>query len=179
MRPRFEDLAVTRWGARFRGRRFPCAIGWGGISGRKREGDGATPAGVLRFVGSAYRADRIARPPPARTVAVRMVPIGPADIWSDDAADPGYNHGGNARFYPFSHERMRRADRMYDVVVMTDWNWPKAEPGRGSAIFAHCWKTPRKPTAGCVAFARSDLIWIIRRWTPRSRLIVQPAALSA
>jgi L,D-peptidoglycan transpeptidase YkuD (ErfK/YbiS/YcfS/YnhG family) len=40
------DIVVTRWGARFMGRRFPCAIGRGGITQTKREGDGATPAGT-------------------------------------------------------------------------------------------------------------------------------------
>ena len=101
-----------------------------------------------------------------------MIAIRPADIWSDDPADADYNHGLNSRSHRHSHERLMRADRMYDIFVMTNWNWPVAEPGRGSAIFVHIWKTPRKPTAGCVAFSRSDLIWIIRRWRPWSRLIV-------
>lgn len=179
MKPGFGDLVVNRWGARFMGRRFVCSVGRGGVTADKREGDGATPVGTLRLVGSGYRADRLARPLPARPAGFRMVPIRSADIWSDDPRDPDYNHGMNTRNPCGGHERMMRADRMYDVVVMTDWNWPVAEPGRGSAIFVHVWKTPRRPTAGCVAFRRSDLIWIIRRWTPRSRLIVQPSVFGA
>lgn len=65
-----------------------------------------------------------------------------------------------------------RSDPMYDMFIITDWNWPIAKPGRGSAIFVHIWKAPRKPTAGCVAFNKSDLMWIIQRWTARSRLFV-------
>ena len=178
MRSGFEDLVVTKWGARFRGVRFACSIGWGGLSETKCEGDGATPVGAHRLVGSGYRPDRLARPLPARPRAFTMIAIGPADIWSDDRNDPDYNHGFRGRFHPYSHERLRRADRMYDVFAMTDWNWPDATPGRGSAIFVHCWKAPRKPTAGCVAFRRRDLIWIMRRWSPRSRMIVQPPAVS-
>ncbi|MEL6792908.1 MAG: L,D-transpeptidase family protein [Pseudomonadota bacterium] len=168
MRDRREDLIVGRWGARFLGRRFPCAIGVGGMTSAKREGDGATPVGVHRLVDVMHRADRVPRP--ISRLPVRA--IGGADIWSDDPRDPDYNHGLRARAHPFSHERMRRGDGLYDIVVTTDWNWPKAAPGRGSAIFVHCWKRPRKPTAGCIAFRRSDLLWIITRWERRSRLVV-------
>ncbi|MEM8751577.1 MAG: L,D-transpeptidase family protein [Pseudomonadota bacterium] len=173
MRPRFEDLVVTRWGARFRGRRFACSIGRGGIRADKREGDGATPAGAMRLVGSGFRPDRLARPLPPRPRGFRMISIRPADIWSDDPDDPDYNRPLRSRGHEYSHERLSRADRMYDIFVLTDWNWPQPEFRRGSAIFVHVWKAPRRPTEGCVAFSRPDLIWIIRRWTPRCRLIVQ------
>ena len=38
------------------------------------------------------------------------------------------------------NERLRRADPLYDLVILTDWNWPSAERGRGSAIFMHRWR---------------------------------------
>ncbi|HBK15781.1 MAG TPA: hypothetical protein DDZ54_09220, partial [Erythrobacter sp.] len=50
-----NDLVLTPTGLRFGGRRYPCTIGRGGISGAKREGDGATPAGIHRIVGMLYR----------------------------------------------------------------------------------------------------------------------------
>ena len=74
--------------------------------------------------------------------------------------------------YPHSHEVMRRADPMYDIVLVTDWNWPDAAPGRGSAIFLHQWRRPGYPTAGCVAFSREDLCWIAVRVQPGARLVV-------
>lgn len=171
MTPTADDLVVTRWGARFRGRRLPCAIGRGGISGTKREGDGATPRGVHRIVGGRFRADRplllrIEKAP------IGAKPIGPRDIWSDDPNDPHYNHGRVASAYGFSHEKMRRGDGMYDLVLITDYNRPNAKPGGGSAIFVHCWRAPRHPTAGCVAFKPSDLAWIVSRWRPWSRMVV-------
>jgi L,D-peptidoglycan transpeptidase YkuD (ErfK/YbiS/YcfS/YnhG family) len=163
-----DDLVVTRWGARFLGRRFPCATGRGGIRRRKREGDGATPAGTHGFIGLLYRPDRVARaalPGWAR-------PIGPSDLWSDDPADPDYNHLVRAP-HRFGHERLRRPDPLYDIVLLTDWNWPRAVRGQGSAIFVHLWRKPRHPTAGCVAFRRADLLWIVRRLRHRSRLILR------
>ncbi|MGI1662344.1 L,D-transpeptidase family protein [Palleronia sp. KMU-117] len=163
------DLVLTPSGLRFLGRRFPCAVGRGGLSGRKREGDGATPVGVHRIVGMLYRPDRMARP------ADWALPIRPGDLWSDDSDDPDYNLMVRAP-HPFGHETLRRADRLYDLVILTDWNWPQAEPGRGSAIFVHCWRKPGHPTAGCIGLAPEDLRWIAPRIRYATRLIVPPLA---
>jgi len=161
-------MVVTRWGARFMGRRFPVAIGRGGMTADKREGDGATPVGAWRLMGGGYRADRCL--PPLVPFALRA--IGPRDLWSDDPEAADYNHAVRAP-YPQSHERLARADRLYDIFVVTDWNWPVATPGKGSAIFVHVWRGPRKPTAGCLAFRPDHLRWILDRWTPRSRIILR------
>ena len=70
-------MVVTRWDARFMGRRFPVSIGRGGLTADKREGDGATPVGVWRLMQGGYRADRGSAPvtplvggPPARQTAI-------------------------------------------------------------------------------------------------------------
>ncbi len=54
------DLVLTPTGLRFLGRTFPVSIGRSGIATDKREGDGATPAGIHRVIGLLYRPDRIA-----------------------------------------------------------------------------------------------------------------------
>lgn len=159
---------VNCQGARFLGRHFPCATGRGGLTRRKREGDGATPIGTHRIVALLYRPDRVAR----SEVPGWAVPIGARDLWSDDPAALDYNHLTRAP-YPFSAERLRRADPLYDLIAVTDWNWPVAAPGHGSAIFLHCWRAPRFPTAGCVAFSRTDLLWIARHLRADTRLIVR------
>lgn len=161
-----SDIVVTAAGARFMGRRFACSVGRGGITSAKREGDGATPAGVHRLVGMLYRADRMARP------ADWALPIGPFDLWSDAVDDIDYNRFVRAP-YPHSHERLHRADPLYDLILLTDWNWPEAQPGRGSAIFVHIWRRPGCPTAGCVGFARRDLAWIAPRIRHETRLIIR------
>ena len=102
-----------------------------------------------------------------------MAPIGPADIWSDDPADPAYNLERTSRTWSFSHERMFRADPLYDLVGITDFNWPVAVLGAGSAIFLHRWRKPRHPTAGCVAFAPEVLRHILESWVPEARLVVR------
>ncbi|RDC71385.1 hypothetical protein DLJ49_15075 [Rhodovulum sp. 12E13] len=158
-------MVLTRGGLRFAGRRFPVAIGRGGLTADKVEGDGATPRGLHRVTGLLYRADRLAPPAPW------AVPFGPGDLWSDDPADPAYNRPVRAP-HAHSHERLRRADRLYDMVLTTDWNADPPLPGRGSAIFLHVWRGPRHPTAGCLAFRRDHLLWIVARIAPGTRVIV-------
>jgi len=160
------DLVLTPMGLRFLGRLLPCTHGKGGISRHKREGDGATPVGHHRITGMLYRPDRISAPQAWAT------PILPGDLWSDDVAALEYNHMVRAP-YPHRHERLRRADPLYDLVLMTDWNWPYAVKGRGSAIFLHQWRRPGYPTEGCIAFSRQTLRWVAERVQPGARLIVR------
>ncbi|SDX47579.1 L,D-transpeptidase catalytic domain [Ruegeria halocynthiae] len=160
-----NDLVLTPHGVRFQGHVFPCSIGKGGVSLSKKEGDGATPAGVHTIVGLLFRADRMPCPAPwAR-------PIGPRDFWSDDVKDVAYNHLVRAP-HRYSHESLRRADPLYDLILITDWNYPDATPGRGSAIFLHQWRRPRYPTEGCIAFRRDHLRWIAQQAVPGTRLII-------
>jgi L,D-peptidoglycan transpeptidase YkuD (ErfK/YbiS/YcfS/YnhG family) len=166
-----RDLVLTPTGLRFAGRLFPCTHGRGGIRRAKREGDGATPAGVHRIVACLYRPDRLAR----AQVPDWAVPIRPRDLWCDDPGHPAYNHLVRAPFGA-SAERMVRADPLYDLVLTTDWNWPVAHPGRGSAIFLHSWRRPGYPTAGCIALAPSDLLWIVNRIVYETRLFVPAGA---
>lgn len=163
MRP--TDLVLTPTHLRFLNRRFPCTIGRGGVVADKREGDGGTPRGVHDLVGMLYRPDRIAKP------ADWAVPIRPGDLWSDDPRHEDYNLMVRVP-YPHSHEVLRRADPLYDLVVLTDWNWPRATRGAGSAIFIHQWRRPGFPTAGCVGLSRADLHWIAPRIRIGTRLIV-------
>jgi L,D-peptidoglycan transpeptidase YkuD (ErfK/YbiS/YcfS/YnhG family) len=153
------------------GRRFACSIGRGGIvpGARKAEGDLGTPEGAWRLLWLYWRADRLA-PPAMRLPAMAL---GPQQGWSEAPEDPAYNRPIR---HPHRHpaDRMARGDRVYDICAVTDQNWEPVVPGGGSAIFVHLWRRPRFPTAGCVAFCRADLGWILARWTPRSRLVIRP-----
>ena len=159
------DLVITPCALRFLGRRIPCTIGRAGITGNKAEGDGATPRGIHRVTGMLYRADRIALP------AAWAVPIGPRDLWSDDPSAPGYNTWVRAP-YAHGHERLRRGDHLYDLVVLTDWNWPRPVKGAGSAIFIHRWRKPGHPTEGCIALRPDHLAWVAARIGQGTRIVV-------
>ncbi|WP_044006231.1 L,D-transpeptidase family protein [Jannaschia sp. CCS1] len=160
-----EDLVLTPSGLRFWGARLPFTVGRGGVVRDKREGDGGTPVGTHRIVGCLYRADRGPKP------CDWAVPIGPNDLWSDDEASDDYNLMVR-RPYMGTAERLARGDPLYDIVLITDWNWPEAQPGRGSAIFIHQWRGPGRSTEGCVAVSRRHLRWIVPRINHGTRLIV-------
>lgn len=158
-------LVLTPRGLRFGQRLFPCTIGRNGRTSAKCEGDSATPRGVHRISGLLYRPDRLPRPAPW------AVAIEPRAIWSDDPADPNYNHMLKCP-HPYRHESLRRSDPLYDLVLLTDWNWPDARPGHGSAIFLHQMRRKGYPTEGCIALSRTHLHWLAPRTPPGTRLIV-------
>lgn len=163
-------MILTPTGLRFHGRKLPCSIGKGGVKADKREGDGATPAGIHKIVGMYYRPDRM------RALQDWATPIGNMDLWSDASGDQQYNLHVR-RPYDKSHEVLRRSDPLYDLILVTDYNWPNAVAGKGSAIFIHQWRRPGWPTEGCIAFQRDHLRWIAERIEPGTRVIV-PEAMS-
>lgn len=136
----------------FRGRVLRASLGRAGVRAGKREGDFATPAGLLSLRRLLYRADR----GPVPRAAVPREPIGPADGWCDDPADAAYNRPVRLP-YPARCEALWRADALYDLLAVLGWNDAPVEPGRGSAIFLHVATPDFAPTAGCVALAEGDL----------------------
>jgi L,D-peptidoglycan transpeptidase YkuD (ErfK/YbiS/YcfS/YnhG family) len=131
---------------------LPCALGRTGVTHMKREGDGATPAGTLRLVSLLYRADRGPRP----ATLLPAEAIRPGDGWCDDPASRAYNRPVRLPFAA-SHEDLWRADGLYDLVVVLDWNLARPQPGRGSAIFFHLAAADLAPTAGCIAIGKEAM----------------------
>ena len=162
-----KDLTLTPLGLRVGNKLLPCVIGKNGISKLKKEGDGKTPTGSHQIVGMLYRPDRMARP---RKWAL---PIRPRDIWSDDVKDPNYNLMGTSPSL-FCHEQLFRSDHLYDLIIITNWNWPYAVKGRGSAIFLHRWRKSGHPTEGCIAFDAQHLRQISERIRFGTKIIVLP-----
>lgn len=146
-----------------------AAIGKTGVSNRKREGDGASPAGCYLLKSALFRSDRLARP--ACLIGARSVQRTMG--WCDDAASGRYNRpvpaGGKAR-----HERLWRDDGVYDVVVATSHNQRPRILGAGSAIFLHVARPDYAPTEGCVAIALADLRRLLPRLSGSARLIIVP-----
>ncbi len=160
-----HDLVVSQGRAQYLSRHFACTLGLGGTTDNKHEGDGATPSGNHLITGCLYRSDRLDAP------NKWAKPIQPEDFWSNDSADPNYNRLVHAP-HTFSHEELHRADHLYDLILLTDWNRPDAIANKGSAIFIHRWRKPGHPTAGCVAFAPDDLVWIASRASLGTRVII-------
>ncbi|MHB2266968.1 L,D-transpeptidase family protein [Aliihoeflea sp. PC F10.4] len=149
------------------GRVIRCALGKGGISAFKREGDGATPLGRMRVLSAYVRRDRM-RP---LASGLSLTPIRAADGWCDAPGDRNYNWPVRLP-YPASCERMRRDDHLYDVVIVLDANIRPRRRGMGSAIFFHLARPGYLPTEGCVAVSRRDMEWLLPRLSPRTNLTV-------
>jgi L,D-peptidoglycan transpeptidase YkuD (ErfK/YbiS/YcfS/YnhG family) len=150
------------------GRRIvPCALGRGGVTWRKREGDGATPAGPLPFLFVYYRADRVVRPLTRLPVAAIRRDSG----WCDDPGDRNYNRPVRLPF-DAGHELMWRDDRLYDLVVVLDYNFSNPRAGAGSAIFLHLASPGMEPTAGCVAVGETAMRQILAGAADGTQLVV-------
>jgi len=144
-----------------------CALGSGGISTQKHEGDGATPVGAFAMRQLLYRPDREARP---RT-ALPITALKPEDGWCDAPADKAYNRPVRLP-YPASAEQLWRDDHLYDLLVVLGYNDDPVVPGQGSAIFLHLAAPNFAPTGGCVALGRDDLLTVIATADRASRVIV-------
>ncbi|GGG96463.1 hypothetical protein GCM10007420_10170 [Glycocaulis albus] len=147
-----------------------CALGRSGVipAHDKREGDGASPAGIWPVRRALWRPDRLEKP----QTALPLQPIRPDDGWCDAPADPAYNRPVRLP-WPASHEVMTRQDGLYDVVVVLGHNDNPPVPGMGSAIFLHCASDDYKPTEGCIALARDELLELLRDMTTASTLEIQ------
>jgi L,D-peptidoglycan transpeptidase YkuD (ErfK/YbiS/YcfS/YnhG family) len=146
---------------------FPCALGRGGISAAKREGDGATPLARMRLLSGYYRPDHV------RLGATRlgMQPIGPDLGWCEVPDDRNYNRPVRLP-YAVSHERMKRDDPLYDFCLVLDWNIRPRRRGRGSAIFFHLARSGFTPTQGCVAVTAKVMARLLPYLSRRTVLVV-------
>ena len=141
------------------GRRYRCALGRGGISTAKREGDGATPAGSWPLRRLLYRSDRLVAPAGKLPAAV----LSSDDGWCDDPDDAAYN----------CQVMLPHAGRC-DVIVVLGYNDDPPVPGLGSAIFFHVARPDYGPTEGCVALARDDLLAVLASCGPETVMTIEP-----
>jgi L,D-peptidoglycan transpeptidase YkuD (ErfK/YbiS/YcfS/YnhG family) len=135
---------------------YRVALGRGGMRADKREGDGATPMGLLPLRKILYRPDRCAAP----VCAVPVEAISPQDGWCDDPDHRAYNQRVHLPIGA-SAEALWRDDAIYDIIGVLGWNDAPIQPDLGSAIFLHLARDDFAPTEGCVALARDNLLRIL------------------
>jgi L,D-peptidoglycan transpeptidase YkuD (ErfK/YbiS/YcfS/YnhG family) len=148
-----------------------CALGPAGVvaASAKREGDGASPAGVWPIRRVLYRPDR----GPAPQTALPVAAIAEDDGWCDAPDDDAYNRPVKLP-YPASVERMWRDDDLYDLVVVLGHNDDPPVAGMGSAIFLHLARPDYAATHGCVAVRREDLDALLRMARPGDAVEIRP-----
>lgn len=126
---------------------------------QKREGDGRAPAGVFSLGDAFGYAELVPTGLPYR-------PMTRSHWCMDVAASPLYNRIVDAAevgeaAVAGSSEPMRldlhsNGSQSYREGFVIEHNAGNV-PGMGSCIFAHLWKTPDTPTAGCTAMAETSM----------------------
>lgn len=149
------DVTGDGW-LSYGGNRVKCALGKGGLSITKVEGDGATPVGNFPLRRVLYRGDRLAEP--ASKLPIEAIEADGG--WCDDPDDPLYNQQVRLP-YPGNCEALWREDSLYDVIVVLGYNDDPTVPGKGSAIFLHVAGPDYATTEGCVALKLPDLVELL------------------
>jgi L,D-peptidoglycan transpeptidase YkuD (ErfK/YbiS/YcfS/YnhG family) len=158
--------------AHFCGKTFRCALGKGGITHDKKEGDNATPIGRFPLRCVYYRPDVFSPP----KTGLPLYALTPEDGWCDDITSPDYNTFVKLP-HPARHEKLWRDDAVYDLIIVVGYNDAPVVLGKGSAIFIHIARENFAGTEGCVAFTREDLEWIVARLEAGAEMeVVQEAS---
>ena len=136
---------------------FKCCIGKKGLTINKEEGDKKTPKGTFEIGNLYFRKDRIKKP----KTSLRCIEIKNNMGWCHDVYFPNkYNKPINVD-KKLKHEKLKRKDYKYDLLIPLKYNFIKPITGRGSCIFLHLTKD-YKPTAGCIALKRKDFLIMLR-----------------
>jgi L,D-peptidoglycan transpeptidase YkuD (ErfK/YbiS/YcfS/YnhG family) len=132
-----------------KGYNVKCAIGKRGIGNKKKEGDQITPKGKYKIKLILFRNDRISN----FKSNILKLSIKKDMGWCDDPRSTKYNKLIKFPF-DYSAETLHRADNIYDIILVLDFNCKPTRKNRGSAIFIHIAKKNYKSTEGCVAISK-------------------------
>ena len=159
-----NDIYVTPLGAtvhhgllRYQTHRARCALGAGGVTAQKVEGDKKTPLGRFALRRIWWRPDRYEVPVTQLPISI----ISKKSGWSDDISAADYNRPIALPYAP-SHEKLWRHDRLYDVFIELGYNDAPPQKGAGSAIFLHLEKNNFQPTLGCIAVSRASMDFLLQ-----------------
>ena len=136
---------------------FKCCIGKNGISKKKKEGDKKTPKGKFRIENLYFRKDRLKKP----ETKLKCIEIKDNMGWCDDIGFPEkYNRLIKIK-KKIKHEKLKRKDFKYDLLIPLKYNFENPIVGLGSCIFLHLTRN-YKPTLGCIAVSKKDFLIILK-----------------
>ena len=137
--------------------KFKCCVGKKGSTSKKKEGDKKTPKGTFEIENLYYRKDRLEKP----STLLKCVEIKKSMGWCNDTRFPErYNKIFKIKKV-IKHEKLKRRDYKYDLMIPIKYNFKKPITGLGSCIFIHLTKN-YKPTAGCVALKKKDFLIMLK-----------------
>jgi L,D-peptidoglycan transpeptidase YkuD (ErfK/YbiS/YcfS/YnhG family) len=136
--------------------KFRCALGKNGIKKKIKEGDNITPKGKFKLTKIYYRQDKIKK----IKCLIKKIRIKKNMGWCDDPKSNFYNQQIKLPS-KFGHEKFYRNDRIYDLLVVLNYNTKPIIKNKGSAIFLHIAKKNYEKTKGCVALKKKHLIQLL------------------
>tara|TARA_Y100001970_G_scaffold147976_1_gene181638 strand:- start:1557 stop:2018 length:462 start_codon:yes stop_codon:yes gene_type:complete len=144
---------------------FKCCIGKKGLTLSKKEGDNKTPRGNFKLENLYFRKDKLKKP----KTNLKCIEIKKNMGWSNDVNYPKkYNKLINTK-KNLKHEKLKRKDYKYDLLIPIKYNFEKPICGKGSCIFIHLTKNYR-PTAGCIALKKKDYLIMLKLINRNSKI---------
>ena len=145
-----------------------CAVGKRGIGAKKREGDLITPKGKYKILKIFYRADRVTN----LRSKISQIKIKKNMGWCDDIKSRKYNR---EICFPskYSAEKLHIKKKNYDILINIKYNYSPTLKGKGSAIFLHLTNQKYKPTKGCIAIQKKDILKIIPLITRKTKILIK------
>ena len=147
--------------------KFKCALGKSGIGKKRIEGDNITPKGTFKIIKIYYRKDRIKK----INSVFKIIEIKKDMGWCDDPESKKYNQLIKLPS-KYRHEKLFRNDRIYDLILVLDYNMSPVIKNKGSAIFIHIAKNNYNKTKGCIALKKKDLIEIVSKIKRDTKVII-------
>ena len=136
---------------------FRCSIGKNGITSRKIEGDKKTPKGVFKIHNLYFREDRLKKPKTSLKYVVIKKNMG----WCDDVRFPKKYNKLIKISKKIRHEKLKRKDHKYDLLIPIKYNFDRPISGLGSCIFIHLTEN-YKFTEGCIALRKRDFLIMLK-----------------
>ena len=135
-----------------------CAVGKRGIGNKTKEGDLITPKGQYKIKFILYRKDRVKK---IQTKFKKIV-IKKNMGWCDDPKSKEYNKLIKTPFN-FCYEKLFKIKKIYDIIIVLNYNMNPIKKNKGSAIFIHVATKNYKKTEGCVAIKKNDLLKLLKK----------------
>jgi len=151
----------------YKGYKLKCSIGKLGTTKAKKEGDLGTPKGMFGLGPIYYRKDRIKKIKCKINKKIIKKNMG----WCNDSKSSKYNK--EIKFpFKYSAEKLYRKDKIYDLFINIKYNLNPILKKKGSAIFLHLTNNVQKPTKGCVAVTKRNLLKIISLIDKKTKILI-------
>ena len=144
---------------------FKCSVGKKGLSAKKIEGDKKTPKGIFNIGHLYLRKDRIKK----LDTTLKCIEIKKQMGWCDDTKSPN-NYNKLIKINKnIKHEKLKRKDHKYDLLIPIKYNFDNPVSGVGSCIFIHL-TSDYQPTAGCIAIKKKDFLILIKLINKKTKI---------